>query len=75
MMIDYNMTTRRVIAVSLFSVSSRPQGLPSSVQDVQKRAKLVDDIDKTIAKHFLSFNLSPNTKNKSAPFLNPCLIP
>lgn len=46
--------TGRVMAVSLFSVSSRPQSLPSSIQDVKKKAKLVQDIDTTIAPHFAS---------------------
>jgi hypothetical protein len=63
------MLTGRVMAVSLFSVSSRPQGLPSSVQDVRIRARLVDDIDKSMSKH-LSRLLS---KDKSLLSLNPRL--
>lgn len=61
---DFNMMTGRVMAVSMFSLTSRPQGFPTSIQDVQQRAKLVDDIDKTMSKHFSSFSLSPLYKEQ-----------
>lgn len=53
-MTDFNMMAGRLIAVSLFSVSSRPKGLPSSIQNIETRARLVDDIDKAMFKHFSS---------------------
>jgi hypothetical protein len=54
---DFNMLTGRIIAVRLFSVSSRVKGLPSSLQDTRIRTRLVGDIDKAIGKHFGSANL------------------
>jgi hypothetical protein len=51
-MSDFNMLTGRIIAVRLFSVSSRVKGLPSSLQDTRIRARLVGDIDKAMGKHF-----------------------
>jgi hypothetical protein len=56
---DFNMMTGRVMAVSLFNVSHRPKQLPTSIQDVRTRARLVDDIDKTMGQHFGSFRLIP----------------
>lgn len=38
--------------VSLFSVSSRVMRLPSSLHDIRIRARLVDDVDKSMGKHF-----------------------
>jgi hypothetical protein len=49
---DFNTLTGRIIAVSIFSVSPGVKGLPSSLQDIRTRARLVDDIDKSIGKHF-----------------------
>lgn len=50
------MLTGRIIAVSLFSVSPRVNGLPSPLQDIRTRTRLVDDIDKAMGKHFGSSN-------------------
>jgi hypothetical protein len=49
---DFNMVTGRIIRLSLFSMSSKVEGLPSSIQDIRTRARLVDGIDKSISKHF-----------------------
>jgi hypothetical protein len=50
------MMTARAMALILFSMSSRPQSLPTSIQDVQTRAWLVRDIDNAIGLHFASYN-------------------
>jgi hypothetical protein len=52
---DFNMMTGRAMALILFSMSSRPQSLPSSIQDVQTRARLVRDINNAIGPHFASY--------------------
>jgi hypothetical protein len=72
---DFNMMTGRALGLILFNVSSRPDSLPSSIQNVQTRARLVDDINNALGPHIVSYKNVPAFKGQISALPQPLFDP
>src|SRR5437016_6208795 len=57
---DHNMISARLIGVVLFRVSYRPKQIPDSLQQVETRTSLVNDVDMLIGRYITPYSLTPS---------------